>query len=100
MTLREKIEKQTGHYSRDVEIASVMLGLGTIGVIVLLCFDPFAKGDQGNPVWKIMCVGTNAALNRLSSFVFSCLRVRSIRWPNQKKQAFDFSARLTQSIQP
>jgi hypothetical protein len=89
MTIREKIEKQTGHYSRDLKIASVMLVLGTIGVIVLLCFDPFAKGDQGNPVWKIICVGSCAVLyglGQLGVCAFTMLHALTAKCPTCGKR--------------
>ena len=68
MTIREKIEKQTGHYDMDLRISLVMFVLGAIGVMVLLLFDPFAKTDQRNPVWKAIAVGSVAVLYGLGGF--------------------------------
>lgn len=68
MTIREKIEKQTDYYDRDMKISLVLLVPGAVGLMVLILFDPFAKNDQIYSVWSAVCVGSAAVLYGLGGF--------------------------------
>lgn len=89
MTIREKIEKQTGHYNRDLRISLVLLMLGAVGLMVLILFNPLAKNDQIYSVWSAMCVGSAAVLYGLGgfgAFAFTILHGLTAKCPTCNKR--------------
>jgi len=84
MTIREQIQKRTGHYSRDVKIMIAMMVTGTIGLFLLLESDIHLSLDSGTPIWMFMLCGIVIVLygvGGLGTFAFSLLLALTAKCP-------------------
>ena len=76
MTIREQIDKQTGHYKRDKKITTVMFLLGTVGMIFIVESESRLSFGAPKPTWMLILLGVIAVLYGLGFFgtiVFSLL---------------------------
>jgi uncharacterized membrane protein YczE len=62
MTIREHIEKRTGHYRRDVKVTFSLFLLGTAGMIILLASESLLKFGTPKPTWMWVLLGLSVIL--------------------------------------
>ena len=89
MTIREQIEKRTGHYRRDLKITFAMFLLGTVGMIILLESESLLSFGTPKPTWMWILLGFVVVLygvGGLGTFAFALLMGWTAKCPKCSKR--------------